>query len=83
MQRDEANCGEGEEGEGWRLTRNSGKLKTLQRHFMDGVALSLRDYPRYVHGSPARQNANLRPANLPGASVRSGPIGGDCGLSRG
>lgn len=55
------------------------QLKTLQRYFMGGVALSDEDYPMCLVVRPDKMQICARPANLSGASVRSGPIGGDCG----
>lgn len=55
------------------------QLKTLQRYFMGGVALADEDYPMRLVVRPDKMQICARPANLSGASVRSGPIGGDCG----
>jgi len=55
------------------------QLKTLQRYFMGGVALSDEDYPMCLVVRPDKMQICARPANLSGASMRSGPIGGDYG----
>ena len=53
------------------------QLKTLHRYFMGGVALSDEDYPTcLVVVRPDKMQICARPANLSGASMRSGPIGG-------
>lgn len=53
------------------------QLKTLQRYFMGGVALSDEDYPMRLVVRPDKMQICARPANLSGASMRSGPIGGE------
>lgn len=55
------------------------QLKTLQRHFMGGVAL--RRGPSGAPSSlrPDKMQISARPANLSDASVRPKPIGGECG----
>lgn len=53
------------------------QLETLQRYFMGGVALFDGDYPMRLVVRPDKMQICARPANLSGASVRSGPIGGD------